>query len=106
MAPTRAARLRLAPWIICCSIPLSGFATPFLAPRVPELDNLDSVGTWFLAARMEKPQKGKRQLITFIHVVTARGRMHHACCMLSREIEIERLDRKFLFLELRADEED
>ena len=53
--PTRAARPRLAPWIIRCSIPLSGSATPFLAPRVRELD---SVGTWFLAARMEKPQKG------------------------------------------------
>ena len=55
VAPTRAARPRLAPWTICCSTPLSGFATPFLAPRFPELD---SVGTWFLAARMEKPQKG------------------------------------------------
>jgi hypothetical protein len=55
VAPTRAARPRLAPWIICCSIPLSGFATPFLASRFPELD---SVGTWFLAARMEKQQKG------------------------------------------------
>ena len=65
------------------SIALSGFATP----RVQEFD---SVGTWFLAARMEKPQKGKRQLIKFIHVVTARGRMHHASCMLSREIEIGR----------------
>ena len=65
------------------SIALSGFATP----RVQEFD---SVGTWFLAARMEKPQKGKRQLIKFIHVVTARDRMHHASCMLSREIEIGR----------------
>ena len=55
VAPTRTARPRLAPWTICCSTPLSGFATPFLASRFPELD---SVGTWFLAARMEKPQKG------------------------------------------------
>ena len=45
-------------------------------------------------------------MVKFIHVVTALiGRMHHACCMRSHEIEIDRLDRKFLFLELRADEE-
>ena len=35
-------------------VPLSGSATPFLAQRVREFD---SVGTWFLAASLEKQQK-------------------------------------------------
>ena len=52
------------------SIALSGFATP----RVQEFD---SVGTWFLAARMEKPQKDKRQMIKI-----------YACCnRLDTEVE-------------------